>query len=300
MVIQKLKLANTDVRSVFRTAGGWGFLFTPPARTKVLDAKVPNMRFEPSTKWFTNVVSRVPRTAMTLEGLSLTETLLPGEAERSTGRAPVRVTRSRFSAEADPWQTWLFSFATPVKGTFTMFDSDRSRPVVDTVRIVQCATCLAFHGPKPCLTRPRCLVYGKTAHPPTREGTLYVDLPKYYNYNGPYTAVTPSCPARPTVENGRIRRPTNDQLAAVRRAGAIAWKPTLDRKTQGAPPNPLILPSRGMTVSKDPARDILTGANVTTVGTRTSTTMLVNKEGADTPIMDVFPPPQLGTRPVGP
>lgn len=142
--------------------------------------------------------------AMTLEGLSLTGTLLPGEVERSTGRTPVRVTRSRFSAEADPWQTWLFSFATPVKGTFTIFNSNRSRPVVDTVRIVQYVTYLAFYNPKPYLTRLRYLVYGKTVHSLAREGTLCVDLPKYSNYNGPYTAVTPSCPIRPTVENGRI------------------------------------------------------------------------------------------------
>jgi hypothetical protein len=147
LVIQKLKLANTDVRSVFRTAGGWGFLFTPTARTKVRNAKVPNIRFEASTKWHTYVVPRVPRAAMTMAGLSLTEPMLGEEVERSTGKVPVRVVRSRFSAEADPWQTWLFSFTDPVKGPSTIFDSDRARPVVDTVTIVQCPVCLAFTGP---------------------------------------------------------------------------------------------------------------------------------------------------------
>jgi hypothetical protein len=295
LVIQKLKLANTDVRSVFRTAGGWGFLFTPVARAKVLDAKIPNMRFEASTKWHTYVVSRVPRTAMTLEGLSLTEPMLKGEAERSTGREPIRVVRSRFSAEADPWQTWLFSFTGPVKGPFTIFDSDRARPVVDTVRIVQCPTCLAFHGPKPCSARPKCPVCGKAAHPPASEKSLCLDLPKCANCNGPHEALAPSCPARPTVDNGRIRRPTTAQLAAIRQAGAVAWKATLGKATQGAPSSPLILPSRGTTIFKDPRGDVLSGANLTTIGTRTAIAVMVAKDGVDTPMSDIFSPPNSAT-----
>lgn len=170
LVIQKLKLANTDVRSVFRTAGGWGFLFTTTARTKVLDAKVPNMLFEASTKWYLYVVGRVPRTVMILGGLSLTKHMLDDEAERSTGKRPVRISRSRFSAEADPFQTWIISFTEPVKAPFTIFDLGRARPIVDTVRVVQCNVCLAHHGPRPYLAKAKCLVYAKPAHPPVKEG----------------------------------------------------------------------------------------------------------------------------------
>ncbi len=237
-LVRRLNLDHQELRDVTRCASGFALHPRDGATQKKLLAfrgeivdilKAKDM--ERHTVWYHYKVQGCPRKVMSAEGLTIdiTDSIVADEVEAQTGARPVRCIISRNTVDTDIETIWLVSFTQEVTKPFRLFaHSMNSRQSRRDPRIIQCESCLRFHG-----KNYRC---GKKICPncacPTHEGACDKPVLKCVNCSSPQAATSEKCLARPKVVNGAVRRPTTEQLQEIRLAGERARSRAFDEATR--------------------------------------------------------------------
>ncbi|KAK4170619.1 hypothetical protein QBC36DRAFT_201045 [Triangularia setosa] len=190
-------------------------------------------KLDESTTWHTYVVPRVPRTVSGLDGNIDTEALMPDEILRATKAAPVAANKSKHARTEDSHDDWVISFLKPTPDNFRLFGSLPARKIAKLPKANQCYRCQDFHDPRSCDRTIRCINCGGEHSPGPCSKP-----PRCANCHGPHRADLAVCQARPRMENGSLRKPTNRQLKAIRKMGEALYEAAhpRDRSTGNAHP----------------------------------------------------------------
>lgn len=224
-LIRRLRLDYQEIREVTPCASGFALHPRDKAtqnKLLALQDEITNTlkarKVEAHTVWHHYKIGGCPRKVMSAEGLTIdiTESTVANEAEAQTGQRPVRCILSRNTTDADPETTWMVSFSSAIRKTFTLFaHSLPSKHSRRDPKIHQCEGCFKFHGKNYRCEKKICVNCARPVH----EGACEKPVAKCANCNGPHAANFEKCPARPKVTKGIICKLSAEQLCETRLAG---------------------------------------------------------------------------------
>lgn len=155
------------------------------------------------------------------EGLTIniTDNIITDEVEAQTRVRPIKCIISKSTSNTDIKTTWLVSCIKEITKPFRLFaHSMNSKPSRRDPKIIQCESCLRFHGKGYRCDKKTCPNCARPMH----EGPCEKPILKCVNCSGPHAATFAKCPARPKIANGVVRKPTSEQLRIIRTAGEKA------------------------------------------------------------------------------
>lgn len=204
--------------AISATEEGRAFLLSPQASGLAGDGN-----FEAATGFYHLVVPRIPQQLWTLEGWAPTTINdISTEAERMTGMKPLMTKLSKHPVEEGSI-TAVIAFPKKPRRALQLFGSSGlSRPTRPKQRPIQCTRCHRFHDTRACRSSERCISCGSSK----QEHTCRMQC---VNCCGPHAADYQKCPARPYAQKGSIIRLAKDTLAAVRKAGRLAFQQQLPK-----------------------------------------------------------------------
>lgn len=188
-----------------------------------LEQAIPGAKAELEEEWAVFALPQVPSSYQDFNGtlVEISEQMAEEEFTFQTGLKP-----HRFYISKNPGSHTHIMLLPKVPGQkvpsrVSLFGQSvlvRLKP--HQVRVPQCQQCWGFHNPQKCTRKPRCQLCGSldhqgATHPPTTS-----QLPRCTNCLGPHPADHHACPARPTVRQGSILRPSRLQIRAMRQAGS--------------------------------------------------------------------------------
>lgn len=203
---------------------GKTFLLSPQASELAGDG-----RFEAATEYYQVIIPRIPRQLWSLDGwVNTTVDDISIEAERTTGIKPLMAKLSKYPVEEGSI-TAVIAFPRKLQHALQLFGSSGlSRPTRPKQRPLQCTRCHRFHDTRACRSSNCCISCGSSK----QEHTCRVQCT---NCCGPHAADYQKCPARPHTQRGIITRLSKDALAAVRKAGRLAFQQQRDKKAADKP-----------------------------------------------------------------
>lgn len=225
-LINKLGLEEASIKAVQKVKSGIAIVPTNEKQAEQLLEKSQTItsvlggKVEKAEEWWTYVVDHVPRKLQTLDGQEIAVTVesVRKEVEAAAGLAPIRVAWSRKTLENPlPTGTIVASFKTQPRFFRLFGTSSLARKITKSPKPAQCPKCWGFHDARLCNFEQRCKQCSTQGH------RHCLAPPRCTNCKGPHAADTNSCPARPLVRNGVLKKLTNSELKRIRQAGHRAW-----------------------------------------------------------------------------
>lgn len=266
-------LTLADVPEIAPTRAGWAIR---PATREIRDQLLEKaqdialwMGAEhvglPET-WYTYAVPEVPLEQRSYDGsLIATQDLISDEVYAQTRIRPVDIKQSRHGVDPRTSRcTWIVSFLQPVRG-FRLFGvSGFSRPITKKVPIeLHNPGCQGYCNNRRCHKVARCNNCSQRLDEhPEIDGKC--DKPaKCINCHGPFPAGHEHCPAAPRRVKGEVKRPTQQQLKAIRQRGSqkyakqnVATAATSDTESSEEPSATAAIPASEPVILLD-AEDIV-------------------------------------------
>ena len=199
--------------AITTTEQGKVFLLSEKAASLAVDGY-----FEIPTEYHQVIVPRIPKQLWSLDGwIDTTITDISMEAERITGIKPLMAKLSKHPVERDSI-TAVIAFPKKLQRPLQLFGlSGLSRPTRPKQRPLQCTRCQRFHDTRACRSSERCISCGSSK----QEHNCRLQC---INCCGPHAADFQKCPARPHVQRNTVTRLSKDALAAIRKAGRLAFQ----------------------------------------------------------------------------
>jgi hypothetical protein len=201
---------------------GYAITTTEQGKVFLLSEKAASLAgdgyFEIPTEYHQVIVPRIPKQLWSLDGwIDTTITDISNEAERTTGIKPLMAKLSKHPVERDSI-TAVIAFPKRLQHPLQLFGlSGLSRPTRPKQRPLQCTRCHRFHDTRACRSSERCISCGSSK----QEHNCRVQC---INCCGPHAADFQKCPARPHVQRNTVTRLSKDALAAIRKAGRLAFQ----------------------------------------------------------------------------
>ncbi|CBF79095.1 hypothetical protein AN7095.2 [Aspergillus nidulans FGSC A4] len=215
----KVPVGITQVQVI---STGYAITTTEQGKAFLLSEKAASLAgdgyFEIPTEYHQVIVSRIPKQLWSLDGwIDTTIADISMEAERITGIKPLMAKLSKHPVERDSI-TAVIAFPKKLQHPLQLFGlSGLSRPTRPKQRPLQCTRCYRFHDTRACRSSDRCISCGSSK----QDHNCHVQC---INCCGPHAADFPKCPARPHVQRNIITRLSKDALAAIRKAGRLAFQ----------------------------------------------------------------------------
>jgi hypothetical protein len=178
-------------------------------------------------RWINYAVQGVPSSFRTLDSTEVPTTtqLVEEEVFSQTGKQPVSCRTSRHGANQNGLTTWIVSYKEPVR-SFRLFGTSQFSKEIHKHPTIQRHNlgCQGYCNAARCTRAARCAHCGdRTDRHQGQHGDSCAHKAKCANCHGPHPASHINCPAAPRRANGRITKPTKNELKAIRRAGKIAY-----------------------------------------------------------------------------
>ena len=179
--------------------------------------------FEIPTEYHQVIVSRIPKQLWSLDRwIDTTITDISMEAERITSIKPLMAKLSKHPVERDSI-TAVIAFPKKLQHPLQLFGlSGLSRPTRPKQRPLQCTQCHCFHDTQACRSSEHCISCRSS-----KQG--HNCRIQCINCCGPHTADSLKCPARPHVQKNTVTRLSKEALAAIRKAGRLAFQQEQNR-----------------------------------------------------------------------
>ena len=187
-----------------------------------LEHAISGAKAELEQEWAVYALPQVPSNYLGFDGMpvEINEQMVKEEFTFQTGLKP-----HRFYISKNPGsRTYIMLLPkTPsmkVPPRVSLFGQSvlvRHKP--KQLKVTQCPHCWGFHDPRKCTRKPQCRLCSSSDHIETTHPVITSQLPKCTNCLGPHQADHTACPARPTVQQGSIHRPSRLQIRAIRQAG---------------------------------------------------------------------------------
>ncbi|KKO96418.1 hypothetical protein THAR02_11481 [Trichoderma harzianum] len=254
-LIRISKLTNEDITHFQEVRSGFALRGkNQDIRNKIIalqtQAESDNLKIEEACTWKVLLVRGVPKTYTDLSGTHPTDALIPEEARvRAGAKNPPAACRKAPFGESPDTCCYFISFKEDVKPGFRLFSSSLPAETrVQPPRVTQCPRCFGFHNPRNCTRTERCRKCGKPSYRHDDTMANCSSPPQCANCNGPHTADSLKCPARPVVRNGEKVQITRTQLQAIRELGQQEYNKANPPKPKPAPapaPNAEMTPNPG-------------------------------------------------------
>jgi hypothetical protein len=218
----------------------------------------------PREQWTRFVLPAVPQVVYGVDDQlkrttrRLDQAELKAELTSRFGAAPTMVRWSDHGNDQDRYRTLLVAFSQSelplIPSRITLMDERirlKLRPA--NPKVPQCSNCWAFHRSERCTRLPRCAVCtsinhttaNHAGHPQSgcKASTDQCQCPPVcMNCHGPHSAHDPNCPARPSLQNGRLVSKTRSEVRAIRlkqdaARGRLNTCPGVRQEPAGTPPN---------------------------------------------------------------
>jgi hypothetical protein len=205
-------------------------------------------------RWINYAVQGVPSSFRTLDSTEVPTTtqLVEEEVFSQTGKQPVSCRTSRHGANQNGLTTWIVSYKEPVR-SFRLFGTSQFSKEIHKHPTIQRHNlgCQGYCNAARCTRAARCAHCGdRTDRHQGQYGDSCDHKAKCANCHGPHPASHSNCPAAPRRANGRITKPTKNELKAIRRAGKIAYQHlyrTVEETIRRATPQPEASPTEAST-----------------------------------------------------
>lgn len=231
-------LLPASVTSITPTSTGWAIHLADLASRDALvsDTNLPRVlksfdgvqAFIPE-HWFNYAVTNVPISFTSIvpnmEAIEVTPQLVAEEVLTTTGESPVRCTMSRHGVNPMTRRaTWIISFKKEMR-SFRLFSPECTSHFIERrPKITHHSNgCQGWCNPLKCYRAARCNNCGDLvdSHQDGPMNAQCTRATRCAMCHGPHKAGEDKCPARPRSWQGRIVRPSKEQLRGIRAASAL-------------------------------------------------------------------------------